>query len=446
MNSDDDQSSVSSESSRTRSIKGSFRKRLKSIGSASERSRSIIEGTKAVSSNIVNRALRRRTSSDIRNIKEENPTDDLSIFPASEIFDAIQFAFPPLRVREISDFGSKSSLEEDDIPPPQYPPPPPPAEFFEDIFSDQSSNSYSDNLSEKNKNDSTDAAEKYDLYDKYSSFENDSETRSISPYDLKNVSDLLSGDAAMKTILDSFFQSSSETGSSGNSVEAHSFEYVANKNSYENWNLQGTPENASPESWKSVIKEFDPIYDAVCSEGDDVSLSGIDLFGSVLKKSEDSVTKNADSPPSDNHFVEVIDANEPGKKQKRKYSLRRNSSVSTWSNMKRALEAVSSSSNWSPNVIRRVSHSFHKESGPLVKMPTDLLIKPDIVSSLTATLHNGYLLKSPSSGEKLKDFVEKWCQLSEGKLYYSPDKNSSKEAIDLNTVMSVCIMQDHKLR
>lgn len=449
MNSDDDRSSVSSESSRPRSIKGSFRKRLKSIGSASDKGRHIIEGTKkAVSSNIVKKALRRRTSSEIRNIQEENIPEDGSIFPASEIFEAIEFAFPPLR-RSYSAFDSRTSLDEEDIPPPRYPPPPPPrADMYDDMFSDQSS--YSDNLSEKNKHDAdgTDAAGKYDL-------DNDSETSSSSP------DDIVKPTRTRNTMLSmSIFPSSSETGSSGNSVEVNSFDYMPNKTAYENWNMATRADNASFSShpWKSIIDEFDPLYDNVCTtEYDDhLSLSGIDLFCNnsatfAKNNNDDNVTTkestDSSSPPvHDNHFIEVVSSGEGTKKIKNKYSFRRQSTVSTWSNMKRALEAVSTTSNWSPNVIRRVSHSFHKESGPLFKSSSEsMLTKPEIVHPITATLHRGELMKSPSSGDKPKDFVKRTCHLGEGKLYYSPDKDSSKESIELNSVFSVSLMQDHKL-
>lgn len=448
MNSDDDRSSVSSDNSRPRSIGGSFRKRLKSIGSASDKGRHIIEGTKkAVGSNIVKKALRRRTTSEIRNIEEENIPEDGSIFPASEIFEAIEFAFPPLR-RSFSTFDSKSSLDEDDVPPPRYPPPPPPADIYDDTFSDQSS--YSDNLSERNKHDVADTVGKYDL-------DNDSEARSSSPDDIVKPT--------RKTMLSmSIFPSSSETGSSGNSVEVNSFEYMPNKAAYENWNIANSAETAASfasHPWKSIIDEFDPLYDNVCSEYDDnLSLSGIDLFsGSAFAKNSDGglvikdiADSSSSSPPPPqpilgNHFVQAIPTADEMKKNKNKYSLRRASTTSTWSNMKRALEAVSTTSSWSPNVIRRVSHSFHKESGPLFKANAEtMLSKPEIVSPITATLHRGELLKSPSSGDKPKDFVKRSCHLGEGKLYYSPDKDSCKESIELNNVFSVSIMQDHKLR
>lgn len=463
MNSDDDRSSVSSDNSRTRSIKGSFRRRLKSIGSSADRSRhSFIDGTRTVSSRIVKRALRRRTSSEIREIQEETKDEGISL--PCEIFESIKFDFPAF----VATFEEKESSGDESLPPPQYPPPPLPERYYDDVFSDQSSNSYSDSqyeLLEKSKQNATDAMD-IPLYDRSSfdtgsdhlssSFGNESEIRSVDDKFESTCEsfshlgiDNSDSQGDLKANFESFF-SSSETGSSGNSLDVRGFEFIANRHFYENWNLRSSDRNTyvvSSSPLKSVISEFDPLYDTPCSEKDDFSLDDIN-FGDDGSRVEQPDTKSEEGIGTslpELHVVDTDKVNDVLKGKRRDSTKSTTSSIAGWTNMKKAVKAVSEVSSWSPSVIRRVSMSLAKDSSPLLKTSTQTLSKPDICSLQQAVLHNGYLYKSSSTAaDKQKDFVRRWCQLSEGKLYYSAEKDSSKESIDLNTVMSISLIKNPK--
>lgn len=461
MNSDDDHSSVSSENSRTRSIKGSFRRRLKSFGSSTDRisRHSFIDGTRTVSSRLVKRAWGRRSSREVRKIQEEAKEESIPL-PACEIFDSIKFDFPAFAAFEEKDLSSEEGL-----PPPQYPPPPLPERYYDDMFSDRSSNSCSDSqfeLLEKCKEDTTDAMN-ISLYSRYnvncgsdglsSSFGNESELISSSVDDKfesacesfshLNISCSSQGD--LKAAFESFF-SSSETGSSGKSMEVNSLEYKTSRHCYENWNL-GTNNPTTPSSLKSVISEFDPLYDVVPSDKDDCSLSDLNLNCDDMQcvEEEQKVREDNEITALSKHPVLDHDRMNDLLKEKRRDSVKSTtSSIAGWTGMKKAVKVVSEVSSWSPNVIRRVSASLSKDCNPLLKTDSQILSKPDICSLQQATLHNGYMYKSSSAGEKQKDFIKRWCQLSEGKLYHSAEKDSPKESIDLNSVMSICLIKDQK--
>lgn len=147
----------------------------------------------------------------------------------------------------------------------------------------------------------------------------------------------------------------------------------------------------------------------------------------------EQVTAQSDSSPSESPERE----SSPGK---RKTNLVR------WTSMKRAIKMVTDGSHWSPGVMRRINrtkettdHSEHKYENavPLVERPN--------IKSLSGPLHSGFLFRSPSNGEKAKDFIQKWCQLAEGKLSYSVEKNgTNKDCIPLEKVLSIQIVRDIK--
>ncbi|XKL63586.1 hypothetical protein PGB90_005950 [Kerria lacca] len=461
MINDDDLLSVCSEN-KTRTSKGSFRRRLKSLGSTADRSRnSFIDGTKTVSSRIVKKALRRRSSKDIISTQNEIKEDDN--IPVCEIFESIKFDFPATQSCSSVTFEEEHLSDDENLPPPQFPPPPLPEHFFEELFSDQSSNSYSDSqyeLLEKSKRNSSDdvdvpfyGQDNFDLNSETlsNSLGNESEIRSNFGDDfMDNFNSILSNfdmnpRSEVKDNIDSFF-SSSETGSSNKSVEMHNYSH-----SYENWTLHATAENIlsttslpsivkSPSPTKSIIIQFDPLYDSVCAEEEDNNNDTLsDLF---CKLDIQSMTRESCNETDDLSTVDVIDNEKLNELLKHKRnSIKSSSSVSGWS-IKRAFKAVSDNTHWS-----RASFSSIKSvsTGPSLKTNDGVLNKPDICSTSNAMLHNGYMYRSPSVGEKSKDFIRFWCQLSEGKFYFSPDKDSTKEFIDLNTILSIHLIKDQKL-
>lgn len=462
MNSDDDQFSVCSDSSKTHSTKGSFRRRLKSIGSSADRSRhSIIDGTRTVGSR-VKKALARRTSKEIVGIKEE-AKDESASAPgaiACEIFDSIKFDFPASpSCTSVSCAGDDPNSSSDEtLPPPQFPPPPLPDQFSDEVFSDRSSASYSDSPYEllgRNKAASSSEGGGDGVDTPFCMFGGDnfdvrSDTLSNS---LGNESEELRSRSSGDDFIDSFNRvfanfdmkpmnpterafefSSSETGSSGNSVER-----AYHRASYENWGLRAVQTAAHvrrpPSPSKSVILQFDPLYDAVCPEEapteDEDQLS--DIFASV--EAPQSYLEPCESVDERIGAASTVVLGE--ETEKRDSNKSSSSSVSGWS-LKGAFKAVASN--------RWVSSAALKTGvGPMLKTSTSTLCKPDLCSKFSSMLHNGYLFKSASSASERTYFTRFWCQLAEGKLFYSVEKDApSKETFDLESILSIHQIKDIK--
>lgn len=122
---------------------------------------------------------------------------------------------------------------------------------------------------------------------------------------------------------------------------------------------------------------------------------------------------------------------------------RKASNLVRWTSMKRAIKAVADGSNWSPGVMRRISKSNQKlDQEPLKQQDLDRPV-PDPSSS---RIHGGFVFRSSSGGEKSRDFVQKWCQLSEGKLTFTVEKNGActKDFIQLDSISSIQVMRDVK--
>ncbi|XP_039287667.1 uncharacterized protein LOC111058843 [Nilaparvata lugens] len=121
---------------------------------------------------------------------------------------------------------------------------------------------------------------------------------------------------------------------------------------------------------------------------------------------------------------------------------RKASNLVRWTSMKRAIKAVADGSNWSPGVMRRISKSNQKLDQEPLKQDLERPV-PDPSSS---RIHGGFVFRSSSGGEKQKDFVPKWCQLSEGKLTFTVEKNGActKDFIQLDTICSIQVMRDVK--
>lgn len=476
MNSDDDQFSVSSDSSKTRSTKGSFRRRLKSIGSSADRSRhSIIDGTKTVGSR-VKKALARRTSKEIAGIKEEAKDEGASATAAGavacEIFDSIKFDFPASPSASFGDDAADANSSSDEtLPPPQFPPPPLPDHLFDDVFSsDRSSASYSDSqyeLLEKSKADATSSSEGVgcdggvDI--PFCAFGDNFDVRSDTlSNSLGNESEELRSRSSGDDFIDSFNRvfanfdmkpmnvnerafefSSSETGSSGNSVETRAYQA-----SYENWGLRAvqmathTRRPVSPT--KSVILQFDPLYDAVCPDeapeealDEDDPLSGI--FTSMETQSQAIYALPQKPAPSefDSERIGAESTVVVGQEtEKRDLNKSSSSSVSGWS-LRGAFKAVATN-RWGGSTT-----TVKTCVGPTLKTNGGMLGRPELCSKFSGMLHNGYLFKSASSANERSSFTRLWCQLAEGKLFYSVEKDaSSKETIDLETILSIHQIKD----
>lgn len=109
------------------------------------------------------------------------------------------------------------------------------------------------------------------------------------------------------------------------------------------------------------------------------------------------------------------------------------SNLVRWTSMKRAIKMVTDGTPWTPSAVRKLKSGIKVEELPSQRSPA----KP----------HNGYLLKSPSCGDKPKDFIQRWCQLGEGKLLLSTDKNTvGKEMLPLENILSVQNVLDTRQR
>lgn len=116
---------------------------------------------------------------------------------------------------------------------------------------------------------------------------------------------------------------------------------------------------------------------------------------------------------------------------------RKKGSLVRWDSMKKAIKMVTDSAPWSPIMGRK--NQKNRDAG-CVSGNVNKACK-------LGSVHNGYLLKSPSNGEKIKDFVTKWCQLADGNITLLSDKNStSKEVIGMETILSIQSVLETKLR
>lgn len=143
--------------------------------------------------------------------------------------------------------------------------------------------------------------------------------------------------------------------------------------------------------------------------------------------------ENTDSSPSESPERELG----AGKKK---------TNLVRWTSMKRAIKMVADGSHWSPGVIRRIS----KRESPETEINEDsksenaetLVERPEI-SSVLGPLHSGFLFKPSCNNDK--NFVQKWCQLAEGKLSYAAEKNgTTKDVVLLQKVYSIQIIHDIK--
>lgn len=112
-----------------------------------------------------------------------------------------------------------------------------------------------------------------------------------------------------------------------------------------------------------------------------------------------------------------------------------------WTSM--AIRKISEGSHWSPGVSRKTKKS--KDEVPC-SVSKGVAERPVIISS-SGPIHNGWLYRSSSAGEKQKDFVRKQCQLAEGCLTLTSEQNSSsKDVILLEHIYSLQIVRETRQR
>lgn len=471
-------SSSSKVSSPTNSIKRSLR-RVTSFGH--EKSSAVLETTKNVSNRIENsfrQILSKRMTviSLPQQVKEED--DDLKnqrsqSLPSNDIFNGISFG-SPLASNDIYEEYSGS------LPPP-YPPPPLPDESVYDQLCSSSRTQY--DISELDTNSQNQHYE--DIPDLKSEVKpNGSEESEISSNshpetaestlsrcDSWNYYDTAQGACSLKVpgptyenvaVDDNFVEAieniysdepgkiilisskplpSTKVDDCSSSISSRS---VVNE-FYENWqpsivHTRDEPTRSSSPASRSVIYEFDPLFEERKKnkmlsnniEADDVDMLQIP----APPQRVDSLPDSSESPviPNDIEYFLYhrstgtscffVNDEQPKDSSSSKQEGKKISNLVRWTSMKRAIKMVTDGTPWTPSAVRKLKSGIKTEELSCSKSPA----KP----------HNGYLLKSPSCGDKPKDFIQRWCQLGEGKLLLSTDKNTvGKEMLPLENILSV---------
>ncbi|KAK9500341.1 hypothetical protein O3M35_001622 [Rhynocoris fuscipes] len=212
---------------------------------------------------------------------------------------------------------------------------------------------------------------------------------------------------------------------------------------YENWQppaiqTREIPSRSNSPATRSVIYEFDPLFEErkrlrrpCIDELDNVEM----LHIPDPPKRVDSLPETSDAPviPNDIEYFlyhrntgnSCFFVNDEASKESNssKQEGKKISNLVRWTSMKRAIKMVTDGTPWTPNAVRKLKSGKGEDAS---SRPTPA--KP----------HNGYILKSPSNGDKPKDFIQRWCQLGEGKLLLSTDKNTvGKELLPLENILSV---------
>ncbi|XP_063245220.1 uncharacterized protein LOC134546360 [Bacillus rossius redtenbacheri] len=130
--------------------------------------------------------------------------------------------------------------------------------------------------------------------------------------------------------------------------------------------------------------------------------------------------------------------------------------VVRWESMKRALQRVAESPNWSPAIVRRSKNLLGgKNSSPEAnqssvfydRMRMETATAEHIANMAHECLpHCGELFRVTGTSDRQKEVVSNWCILAEGKLSCFLDKTGSdiKDVIPLESIVSVNILPDYK--
>lgn len=151
--------------------------------------------------------------------------------------------------------------------------------------------------------------------------------------------------------------------------------------------------------------------------------------------------KNTCIPIPENSPSESSEEREPSPGKQR-------SSLVGWTSMKMAIKKISEGSPWSPGATRKTKKS--KEEVPITNSKGECnssVAERPVINSSSGPIHNGWIYRSSSAGEKQKDFVKKQCQLAEGCLTLTSEQNSSsKDLILLEHIYSIQIVRETKQR
>uniref|UniRef100_A0A1B6IHX6 Arf-GAP with Rho-GAP domain, ANK repeat and PH domain-containing protein 2 n=1 Tax=Homalodisca liturata TaxID=320908 RepID=A0A1B6IHX6_9HEMI len=163
--------------------------------------------------------------------------------------------------------------------------------------------------------------------------------------------------------------------------------------------------------------------------------------------SNETLTVDSKENLAENYNATSTLENSPSESpEKEMFPEKRKSNLVRWTSMKRAIKKVAESSNWSPGVMRKSAKiKDGEEAAVTCNEASSGVVERPYINSSSGPLHSGFLFRSPSGGEKQKDFVQKWCQLSEGRLTYSTERTSSnKDFILIEHIYSIQIGRENK--
>nr|XP_018909007.1 PREDICTED: arf-GAP with Rho-GAP domain, ANK repeat and PH domain-containing protein 1 [Bemisia tabaci] len=471
----------------------SLTRRIKSASSNVQRKReAVVEGTRHVSSKIeksVKNMLNKRQSALSRLDSSTSPEDSpagakaerCTSLPAEDIFHSISF-MSPLDAQKFDHDGLNldRSPSLDSLPPPEYPPPPLPDELYDEVTSNYSGSlsfgeSFEESVlrslsmcegSESNFSDESERKEK-----EHEASKKAARCDSWAFYGTVNIAakkperrDYENVAITPQRVVDNVytttpsrvsFSSTEVTDSSEDKRSGRAESYEASDSSSEG-KKSGRPEsfassvsisNDMYDTWeprlpakcpirrpsKSVIIEFDPLYENVPQDEERIPSEGSSAedFASLPEVPErvDSISECSRDLHPTVAKVEVREVAEEAAVEDPTGAAKKK--LVRWTSMKKAIKAVAET-NWSPG--RR-----GRKGGD----PRDRLERPPL-ATLSASPHSGQLFRSPSGGEKSKDFVSRNCQLSEGRLFYGSDKGAVKDSIALDSVLSLQMILDRK--
>lgn len=163
---------------------------------------------------------------------------------------------------------------------------------------------------------------------------------------------------------------------------------------------------------------------------------------------KDEFSNSTDSQGNTEYFASTEEITPSNSPERELSQGKRKSNIERWSSMKRAIikKVADASSHWSPGTSRKTPKNKEEEV-PLKEGSSQEIVDRLCIKSSSGPIHSGFLFRSPSGGEKQKDFVQKWCQLAEGRLTFSAEKNSSnKDVLLLEHIYSFQIVRETKQR
>lgn len=386
--------------------------------------------------------------------------------PSDDIFQAITFHSPLVRKTELN-FDIENDDDDDDdedvdqvvmvgsAPPPVYPPPPLPDESVYDevqsVLSSHSSNYgsyYSPSvISDQNESVYEDVSSIMDTPKKNGPSRLSTRSESWSFHDQRAESANSSTSPSILSDLEA-----TRFGSFDDIYEDDSSE-SSRKNSfsqeiYTNVEIVRQEEARHGPATQSIIFEFDPLFEKKNNPDEHI-------YGKInrIASSPPKIQEKPPVPPrrfdsiADTQTIEeenevVGSSPEPENNTQETGPPKGRRALMRWESVKRAMRRVADS----PHLVRRARPQIESVNSQPVETTRETVEKPRLYQ--TSAPYSGILYKNAVGLERHKDYVPRWCTLSEGKLTLYQDKTSLnvKELIPLDKILSIHVMRDFKAR